>query len=100
MIAHEDLQVKNMVKNHNLAKSIADAAWGKLFQFLAYKASDANRQVIAVPPHQTSQICSCCGELVPKKLSQRWHDCPYCGLSIQRDVNAAINILAVATKTI
>jgi len=98
MVAHEDLQIKNMVKNHNLAKSINDAAWNKLFQFLAYKASDAGRQVIAVPPYQTSQICSCCGELVPKKLSQRWHDCPYCGLSIQRDVNAAINILAVATK--
>lgn len=98
MVAHEDLQIKNMVKNHNLAKSINDAAWNKLFQFLAYKASDAGRLVVPVPPYQTSQICSCCGELVPKKLSQRWHDCPYCGLSIQRDVNAAINILAVATK--
>lgn len=96
LIAHEDLQIKNMVKNHKLAKSIHDAAWGKLFQFLAYKASDAGRQVIAVSPAYTSQICSCCGELVPKKLSQRWHDCPYCGLSIQRDVNAAINILAIA----
>jgi len=97
MVAHEDLQIKNMVKNHNLAKSINDAAWNKLFQFLAYKASDAGRLVVPVPPYNTSQICSCCGLLVPKKLSQRWHDCPYCGLSIQRDVNAAINILAVAT---
>lgn len=99
MVVHEDLQIKNMIKNHNLAKSISDAAWAKLFEFLAYKASDAGRKVIPVSPYQTSQICSGCGELVPKKLSQRWHDCPYCGLSIQRDVNAAINILAVATKT-
>ena len=99
VVAHEDLQIKNMIKNHNLAKSISDAAWAKLFKFLAYKASDAGRKVIPVSPYQTSQICSGCGELVPKKLSQRWHNCPYCGLSIQRDVNAAINILAVATKT-
>jgi len=90
------LQVKNMVKNHNLAKSINDAAWSMLFSFLAYKASDAGRQVIAVPPAYTSQVCSGCGELVPKKLSERWHNCPHCGLSIQRDVNAAINILAIA----
>ena len=98
MVAHEDLQIKNMVKNHNLAKSIHDAAWNKLFQFLAYKASDAGRLIVPVSPYQTSQICSGCGEIVKKKLSQRWHNCPHCGLSIQRDVNAAINILAVATK--
>ena len=97
-IAHEDLQVKNMVQNHRLAKSINDAAWNKLFQLLAYKAESAGRQVVAVPPYFTSQICSGCGQLVPKKLSQRWHTCPHCGLSIQRDVNAAINILAVATE--
>ena len=96
LIVHEGLQVKNMVKNHNLAKSIHDAAWSLLFNFLAYKASDAGRQVVAVPPAFTSQICSGCGELVPKKLSERWHNCPYCGLSIQRDVNAAINILDLA----
>lgn len=96
LIAHEDLQITNMVKNHNLAKSINDAAWSMLFQFLAYKASDANRQVIAVPPAYTSQICSNCGKIVPKKLSERQHNCPYCGLSLQRDVNAARNILAIA----
>jgi putative transposase len=81
-----------------LAKSISDAGWNILFQFLRYKAENAGRTVVAVPPAFTSQICSCCGELVPKKLSERWHNCPHCGLSIQRDVNAAINILAVATK--
>ncbi len=98
LIAHEDLRVTSMVKNHHLAKSISDAGWSMLFQFLHYKAENAGRTVIAVPPAFTSQICSGCGALVPKKLSQRWHDCPHCGLSIQRDVNAAINILAIVTK--
>jgi len=99
LIAHEKLQVKNMVKNHHLAKSITDADWSMLFQFLDYKAESAGRQVVAVPPYQTSQICSnpACGKIVPKKLSERWHNCPHCGLSVQRDVNAAINILALAT---
>ena len=100
LIAHEDLTIQNMVKNHNLAKSISDAGWSMLFQFLSYKAANAGRQVVAVPPAYTSQICSGCGSIVQKKLSERWHNCPYCGLSIQRDVNAAINILAMATKII
>lgn len=98
LIAHENLQVKNMVQNKHLAKSISDAGWSTLFQFLHYKAENAGRSVIAVPPAFTSQICSSCGALVPKKLSERWHNCPHCGLSIQRDVNAALNILAIATK--
>ena len=98
LIAHEDLRVANMVQNHCLAKSIQDAGWSMLFQFLRYKAESAGRAVVAVPPAFTSQLCSGCGALVPKKLSERWHTCPHCGLSIQRDVNAAINILAIATK--
>ena len=98
LIVHEDLRVVNMVQNHCLAKSIHDAGWSMLFQFLRYKAESAGRAVVAVPPAFTSQLCSGCGELVPKKLSERWHTCPHCGLSMQRDVNAAINILAIATK--
>lgn len=96
LIAHEDLQIKNMVHNQHLAKSINDAGWNKLFEFLAYKASDAGRKVIPVPPAYTSQICSGCGEMVHKKLSERWHNCPYCKLSLHRDVNAARNILQIA----
>ncbi len=98
LIAHEDLKVKNMVKNPHLAKSIQDAGWSLLFNLLAGKACDAGRQVVAVPPAFTSQICSGCGELVPKPLSQRQHTCPHCGLSLQRDVNAAKNILAIAQR--
>lgn len=96
LIAHEDLKIKNMLKNEHLAKSIADAGWNLLFQFLTDKARDAGRRIVPVPPAHTSQICSQCGELVPKKLSQRQHNCPHCGLSLQRDINAARNILAIA----
>lgn len=71
-----------------------------LFQVLAYKASDAGRQVVPVPPAYTSQICSQCGAKVPKKLSERWHNCPYCGLQMHRDINAAKNILAIALSSI
>jgi len=92
-IAVEDLQIKNMVKNHHLAKSIGDAGWGNFVLILTSKAESAGRKVIKVNPKGTSQICSECGTEVKKKLSQRWHNCPTCKLSIDRDINAAINIL-------
>lgn len=98
LIGHEDLQVKNMVKNHYLAKCIQDAGWGIFFNILGYKAEEAGRQVVKVPPHNTSQICSGCGALVKKGLSVRVHTCPECGLVLDRDVNAARNILATALK--
>jgi putative transposase len=93
LIAHEDLQIKNMVKNHNLAQSISDAGWGIFFTLLKYKAENAGRMVIAVNPHNTSQICSGCGCIVKKALSVRTHTCLECGLVLDRDINAAINIL-------
>jgi len=75
-----------------LSKSIADASWGMFFEFLSYKAEEAGREVIEVNPRNTSQLCSQCGEKVPKKLSVRVHACPFCGLVLDRDENAAINI--------
>ena len=93
MIAHEKLQIKNMVKNRHLSKSITDAGWGIFFGILSYKAESAGRKVIEVDPYNTSQICSECGSIVSKKLSERWHKCPVCGYSAHRDVNAARNIL-------
>lgn len=96
MIAHEDLSITSMVKDNRLSKSITDASWGMLFGFLKYKAESAGKEVIPVNPAYTSQICSNCGEMVKKKLSQRQHICPKCGLNIDRDVNAAINILHAA----
>jgi putative transposase len=89
----EELQVRNMVRNHHLAKSISDASWAAFRTILDAKAAWAGRRVIAVPPAYTSQDCSGCGERVPKSLSVRTHVCPSCGLVIDRDENAALNIL-------
>jgi putative transposase len=93
-IIYEDLQIKNMVKNHHLAKSIADAGWGIFFNILESKAKQTlGKRIIAVEPKNTSQNCSQCGRKVAKTLSVRVHKCPFCGLELDRDINAAINIL-------
>src|SRR5262249_20729367 len=92
VIYHEELQVRNMVKNPHLAKSISDAGWGGFLAILSFKAANAGRSVIAVDPAFTSQACSGCGVLVQKGLSVRWHRCPDCGTSLHRDHNAAKNI--------
>lgn len=97
LIAHEDLKIQNMVKNHHLAKSIQDSGWGMFFDILTYKAEEAGRKIIKVPPYNTSQICSGCGSLVKKSLAVRTHKCD-CGLTLDRDINAARNILAIALK--
>ena len=91
-IYFEDLNVKGLVRNHPLAKNISDAGWGQFLRFVCYKAEEAGREAIAVPPQWTSQVCSGCGETVTKSLSQRWHRCPHCGLELHRDHNAALNI--------
>jgi putative transposase len=97
-IYHEDLQTANMLRNHHLAKSIQDAGWAAFLSMLTYKAACAGRRVVAVPPAFTSQICSGCGVLVAKGLSVRWHACPECGISLHRDHNAALNILALGKR--
>jgi putative transposase len=97
-IYHEDLQTANMVQNHHLAKSIADAGWSAFLSILSFKAACAGRSVVAVPAAFTSQACSGCGVLVQKGLSVRWHSCPDCGTSLHRDHNAALNILARGTE--
>jgi putative transposase len=91
VIYHEDLQVRNMLRNHHLAKSIQDAGWRAFLAILAYKAACADRRVVAVNPAFTSQMCSGCGVMVAKGLSVRWHACPECGTSLHRDHNAAKN---------
>jgi len=96
LIAYEDLQIKNMVKNRKLAKSIHDAGWGAFLQWLKYYAFLHDIPVIAVPPHYTSQNCSECGTLVKKALSVRTHICHGCGIVLDRDQNAALNILLKA----
>jgi putative transposase len=94
-IAVEDLQIKNMVRNHCLAQSISDVAWGQFLSILAYEAEYASRQFTRVNPNGTSQRCSNCGADVPKSLSIRIHRCPYCGAILPRDFNSALNILAL-----
>ena len=90
----EDLKIGNMVKNRHLAKSISDAGWGRFMGMIAYKAESAGGRVIQVNPRNTTQNCSQCRELVKKSLSDRIHECPHCGLKMDRDHNAALNILA------
>ena len=92
LIAVEDLNVKGIAKSR-LAKSMHDAGWSMLLSFLSYKALIAGSQVIAVEPYNTSQACSACGSIVKKDLSVRVHECPDCGLVLDRDTNAARNIL-------
>lgn len=92
LVAIEDLQVRNMVKNRHLAKSIADAGWGQFRAKLAYYAELYKKVLIAVDPRMTSQNCSACGRTVRKSLSTRTHLCA-CGCVLDRDHNAALNIL-------
>ncbi len=94
MVVLEDLNVSGLVKNHKLAKSIVDASWYLFRQWLEYFGSKFGREVIAVPPHYTSQECSNCGVRTQKSLSTRTHSCSNCGHTEQRDVNAAKVILS------
>jgi len=96
-VAYEELQVRNMVKNHKLAKSISDAAWSQFAQWLQYFFQVYGKTVIAVGPQYTSQDCSNCGNLVKKTLSTRTHICG-CSTILDRDHNAARNILAKGLK--
>ena len=96
-VAYEDLQVKNLVKNHKLAKSISDAAWSPFAQWLQYLGKVYGKTVVAVAPQYTSQNCSNCGNTVKKSLSVRTQACS-CGTVLDRDHNAALNILAKALR--
>jgi putative transposase len=96
LIAFEDLKIANMVKKHTLAKSISDAAWGRFLDWVRYYSAIHDIPVVAVAPHWTSQKCSGCGCMVKKSLSERTHRCLECGLIMDRDENAARNILALA----
>jgi putative transposase len=96
----EDLQIRNMVKNHHLAKSISDASWGDFRRWIEYFGKVFGVATVAVAPQYTSQICSNCGEIVKKSLSTRTHICPHCEHVQDRDHNAAINILRKGLSTV
>jgi putative transposase len=96
LIVFENLDIRSMQSHGNrvINRGIADVAWGQFVQFTTYKAESAGRVVLRVNPRGTTQACSGCGRVVPKDLSVRVHDCPHCGLKLDRDLNAALNILA------
>jgi len=117
-IVHEDLKISNMIRRPKakqdddgkflpngasakagLNKSIADAGWGRFLDILKYKSSQLGKNLVAVPPHYTSQKCSSCGEIVKKSLSTRTHCCS-CGFVANRDLNAALNILRIGLNTL
>jgi putative transposase len=102
LIAMECLDIKGMLEdsgiqgesgNRRFSRSISDAAWGGFASILSSKAESAGVTVVKVDPRGTTQGCSGCGAVVPKTIRDRWHECPYCGLSLDRDENAARNIL-------
>lgn len=97
LIAYEELNIAGMTKNHRLAKNINDVSWSQFIQFLCYKAESAGCRVIGVNPRNTSKTCSKCGNIQDIDLSQRTYHCGGCGLKMDRDVNAAVNILNKAT---
>ena len=95
-ICIEDLNIRGMVRNHKLARSIASASWGKFFRMLEYKSAWYGNDIIRVPTmYPSSQTCSCCGYKNPlvKNLAVRSWECPECHTKHDRDVNAGINIL-------
>lgn len=95
-MAFEQLEIREMQINGNktISKGIADVAWAQFVQSTTYKAAYAGRGVALVNPRGTTQACSGCGQVVTKDLHIRIHDCPHCGLRLNRDHNAALNILA------
>ena len=100
VLISEDLRVSNMVENKYLSKSISDASWGKFFEWTGNIAERDGFHFHQVDPKNTSQTCSACGKKLPKKLSLaiRTFDCSFCGNSMDRDHNAAINILLRAAR--
>ncbi|HLP88093.1 MAG TPA: transposase, partial [Nostocaceae cyanobacterium] len=99
LVAYEDLRIRNLVKNHCLAKAINDAGWYQFRKWLEYFGVKFGKITVAVNPAYTSQQCSNCGAVVKKSLSTRTHVCE-CGFVMDRDWNAAINILKLALSTV
>jgi putative transposase len=106
IICIEKLNVKGMMHNrtkifgNKLNRGIADVAWGQFANILSHKAEEAGRRFVAIDPKGTSQICSQCGSVVEKELSDRWHDCPICGCHLHRDYNASLNILRLGLQSL
>lgn len=102
-ICLEDLNIEGMLKSNtfkSLNRSISDSSWATFINFVQYKAEEAGTVVTLVNPKDTTDTCSGCGAVQPKALSDRIHDCAYCGLSLDRDLNASLNILALGQQSL
>jgi putative transposase len=102
VIAFEELEPQQMGRNRGMRKSIRDVAWSQLIEYTCAKAEEAGRTVVLINPRNTSKMCSNpdCGKLVEKDLSVRVHECPHCGFVLDRDQNAAINILRLGLQNL
>ena len=101
-IAMEDLDIKQMMSDNFRAvnRTISDVAWNQFRQMVSYKAEEAGKTFVAVNPKNTSRLCSKCGNLVFKELDERTHSCPSCGLEMDRDINASLNILRIGLDSL
>lgn len=101
IICIEDIDIKDLIeKKPYMAKSVLDASWNRFRTYVMYKAASAGRKVVLINPAYTSQMCSGCGAIVKKDLSERVHNCPRCGLILDRDLNAAKNILRLGLQSL
>lgn len=98
VIVLEDLRICNLKRNSRHAKNISEVSWGIFQNLLTYKTYENGKKLLVVNPQNTSQICSNCGEMVRKSLKIRIHKCPFCNIVLDRDLNAAINILQKGLK--
>ena len=100
VIVFEDLAPMALGRSRGMRKSILDVAWSQFISMTIAKAAEAGRRVVLVNPRNTTKRCSSCGEIVPKQLSERVHTCPHCGLVLDRDAHAALNILQRSLQTL
>ena len=101
VIAFEDLNIiRYMLKSHNLAKSVSDVAWNMLVTATESNTAYSGSEVALVDPGKTSQMCSRCGLIVKKELLESVHNCPECGLSMDRDLNTAMNVLRLGVQSL
>jgi len=100
VVCYEDLTIQSMIEGSYLAKSIVDASWSITIHCLKCKAEEAGKLAVGVDPRGTTQRCHACGTVVPKGLRDRVHDCPECGLIMDRDQNAGCNIKALGLSVV
>ncbi len=100
VLVFEDLNISGMMKNHCLARSIADVSWSQTIEYTSYKAENAGKKMLKVRPNFTSQDCSNCGHRQKMPLELRLYECVNCHISIGRDINAAINIKRLGLESL